>query len=70
MRLRALLVFAERLTSHAGSDHGPQVRALTQLGWSAAAIHDTVQIIAYFNYVNRLAEGLGIELEARWAASD
>lgn len=23
-------------------------------------------MVAYFNYVNRIAEGLGVELEARW----
>ena len=26
-------------------------------------LHDIVQVVSYFNYVNRLADGLGIELE-------
>jgi uncharacterized protein YciW len=30
-------------------------------------IVDLNQVVAYFNYVNRIAEGLGVELEARWA---
>ena len=28
-------------------------------------LHDIVQVVSYFNYVNRLADGLGIELEDR-----
>ena len=28
-------------------------------------LHDIVQVVSYFNYVNRLADGLGIELEER-----
>jgi uncharacterized protein YciW len=30
-------------------------------------IVDLNQVVAYFNYVNRVADGLGVELEARWA---
>ena len=29
-------------------------------------LHDIVQVVSYFNYVNRLADGLGIELEERF----
>ncbi|MEE8112282.1 MAG: peroxidase-related enzyme, partial [Acidobacteriota bacterium] len=25
-----------------------------------------VQVVAYFNFVNRMADGLGVELEPRW----
>ena len=32
-------------------------------GLSDAAIHDAAAIVAYFNFVNRLALGLGVELE-------
>ena len=28
-------------------------------------LHDIVQVVSYFNYVNRLADGLGVELEER-----
>lgn len=27
------------------------------------AIHDAFQIVAYFAYINRIAEGLGVDLE-------
>ena len=35
-------------------------------GWSDAAIHDALQVIAYFNYVNRIADAVGIEDEPDW----
>ncbi len=28
-------------------------------------LHDIVQVVSYFNYVNRLADGLGVELEEK-----
>lgn len=36
---------------------------LRVVGFSDAAIHDAAAIVAYFNFVNRLALGLGVELE-------
>lgn len=33
-------------------------------GFDDRAIHDAAQIIAYFNYITRVADGLGIEEEA------
>jgi alkylhydroperoxidase family enzyme len=35
-------------------------------GWDDAAIHDAIQVIAYFNYINRVAEGVGIGPEPEW----
>lgn len=32
-------------------------------GFDDDAIHDATQVIAYFNYINRVAEGLGVEGE-------
>jgi alkylhydroperoxidase family enzyme len=39
------------------------VEHLRVLGWSDGAIHDAIQVVAYFNYVNRIAEAVGIEPE-------
>ena len=36
-------------------------------GWDDAAIHDAIQVIAYFNYINRIAEGVGIGPEPEWS---
>lgn len=37
--------------------------ALRTAGFSDAAIHDAAAVTAYFNFVNRMASGLGVELE-------
>jgi alkylhydroperoxidase family enzyme len=37
--------------------------ALRTVGWDDRAIHDAAQIIAYFNYINRIADGLGVDPE-------
>ncbi len=36
---------------------------LRRLGFSDRAIHDAVQVVGYFNYVTRVADGLGVEAE-------
>ena len=40
------------------------VDALREHGFSDRAIHDAAQVIACFNYFNRMADGLGLEPEA------
>lgn len=42
------------------------VGALRSAGLSDAEILDVCQVAAYYNFVNRLADGLGVELEAYW----
>jgi alkylhydroperoxidase family enzyme len=36
-------------------------------GWSDEAIHDAIQVISFFNYINRVAEAVGIEDEPDWS---
>ena len=76
--VRALAEFAERLTlgpPDAARSVDPRERTADQInmlrgqGWSDRAIHDAVQVIAYFNYINRIADGLGVAPEPdqrRW----
>jgi alkylhydroperoxidase family enzyme len=40
--------------------------ALRAAGFSDAAILDINQVTGYYAYVNRLANGLGVELEPFW----
>jgi alkylhydroperoxidase family enzyme len=35
-------------------------------GLDDAAISDAIQVIGYFNYVTRVADGVGIENEPDW----
>ena len=38
-------------------------------GWSDAAISDAIQVVAYFNYINRVADAVGIDDEPEWTAT-
>ncbi len=60
---RAMLTYAIRLTTKPSSVTAEDVEALRQAGFSDAAILDICQITGYFAFVNRLADGLGVELE-------
>jgi alkylhydroperoxidase family enzyme len=42
------------------------VDALRRHGFGDEAIHDAIQVIAYFNYINRVAEGVGVDPEPDW----
>jgi alkylhydroperoxidase family enzyme len=35
-------------------------------GWSVAAILDAIQVVSYVNYINRIAEAVGVEDEPDW----
>lgn len=43
------------------------VLRLQAVGLSTRDVIDANQGVAYFNYVNRIAEGLGVELEDSWS---
>ena len=43
------------------------VEAMRAEGWSDTAIHDALQVISYFNYINRIADAVGIDDEPDWA---
>lgn len=45
---------------------GGDVDTLREAGLDDAEILDVCQVTAYYNYVNRLADGLGVELEWYW----
>jgi alkylhydroperoxidase family enzyme len=39
------------------------LQALREAGWEDREIHDACQVVAYFNYINRIADGLGVDPE-------
>jgi len=62
-RERALCEFAERLTLAPASMREADVLALRSAGLDDRAIHDLTQVVAYFNYINRIADALHVDLE-------
>ena len=60
---RAVLDFVVKLTRTPGEMMPSDLDALRQQSLSELAIHDIVQVAAYFNYINRIADGLGVDLE-------
>ena len=60
---RAMLDYAEKLTLDPGAMEAADVERLRDQGFDDRAIHDICAITAYFAFVNRMADGLGVELE-------
>lgn len=65
-RERAILDYAEKLTLTPSRMAEADVGALRDAGLGDAEILDVCQVTAYYNYVNRMADGLGVELEEDW----
>jgi len=63
---RAMLDYAVKLTLTPASIKPADIEVLRQAGFSDAAILDICQVTGYFAFVNRLADGLGVELEGYW----
>ena len=62
-RERALVDYVLKLTRTPRDVSAADVEAIRAVGLSDAAIHDAAAVAAYFNFVNRMASGLGVELE-------
>ncbi|MDE2943873.1 MAG: peroxidase [Gemmatimonadota bacterium] len=60
---RAMLDYAAQLTLAPGGEHGSAVDGLKAHGFDDRAIHDICAVTAYYAFVNRIADGLGVELE-------
>ena len=64
---RAMLVYTDKLTLRPWDMTEADVIALREVGFSDSAILDINQVTSYYAYVNRLADGLGVELEDFWS---
>lgn len=62
-RRTAMLHFADTLTRTPGSMRPEDVESLRAVGLTDRDILDIVEVIAYYAYANRIADGLGISLE-------
>jgi alkylhydroperoxidase family enzyme len=61
--MRPVLACARKLTLAADGVMKEDVDAILEAGWHETAIYHLVATTALFNYMNRLVEGLGIELD-------
>jgi uncharacterized peroxidase-related enzyme len=62
-REKLLCEFAEKLTLKPSSMTPQDLDELRAGGLTDPEIHDAVQVISYFNYINRLADALGCDPE-------
>lgn len=63
VRMRPVLAYADKLTASARGVTEADARAVLDAGWDATALYHTVAVTALFNFMNRLVEGSGIELD-------
>ena len=61
--MRPVLELAAKLTERADGLTRSDVDAVFAAGWDGQAYYHLVATVALFNYMNRLVEGLGIELD-------
>ena len=66
----AMCMYVEKLTLKPWEMVEADVIALREAGFSDSAILDINQVTGYYAYVNRLADGLGVELEEFWKELD
>ena len=61
-----MLEYATKLTREPWNMKQADVQRLREAGFEDVDILDINQITGYFAFVNRLADGLGVELESYW----
>lgn len=66
-KLRALLDHAVTLTRDPQGQDAEGIAALRALGWTDEEILEATEVIGFFNYYNRLVDGLGVEDEPDWS---
>lgn len=65
----AMLEYAEKLTLTPGAMVESDVVALARAGFSARDVLDIAEVVGYYAYVNRIADGLGVTIET-WLAAE
>jgi len=59
-----LLEYAEKVTKHAYKVTDADIAGLKEAGWSDREILEATAVVAQFSFINRIADALGVELEA------
>jgi len=65
----AMFRYVEQLTRSPADIEPADIEALRSVGFSDRDILDIAEVTAYFAYVNRIADGLGVTVEP-WLADD
>lgn len=65
----ALMEFGHKLTVAPASMGPDDITLLREHGFDDKGISSATQVVAYFNYINRVAEGLGVAPED-WLGED
>lgn len=60
---KQMLGYARMITIELNKIDSDYIAGLKSAGFTEENLHDIVQVASYFNYVNRLADALGVELE-------
>lgn len=62
-KMRPVLRYARKLTQDPRGVSQADADAILAAGWDEIALYHAVAVIALFNFMNRLVEGMGIELD-------
>ena len=62
-KIKAALMYAEKLTDNPSNINESDIMALRDSGWDDGEILEINQVVAYFNYANRTVLGLSITTE-------
>ena len=65
-----MLDYAVKLSLEPWNMEEGDVQKLRDAGFSNAGILDIAQVTGYYAFVNRLAVGLGVELETFWKENE
>lgn len=65
----ALCEYTEKLTRTPATVGAEDIATLREAGFDDEGVSSATQVIAYFNYINRIAEGLGVAKED-WLGDD
>ena len=65
-----MLDYVAKVTIEPWTVTAEDIDYLKATGFDERAILDICQVTAYYGYVNRLADGLGVELEDGWSTEE
>jgi uncharacterized peroxidase-related enzyme len=66
-RDRVMLGYAEKLTVSPAAMTAADLVPMRSAGLSDEEILHVCEVVSYFNFVNRMADGLGVTLEPDWS---